>query len=331
MDLPAFGNPTSAASASSFSSSRSHRSSPYSPCSAKLGAARSTGSARCRARPGRRAASQRSPWRTRSASNSLSGPYTTVPSGTSTTRSLPPTPCCFLPEPCVPEPRLAVRVVAEREQRRDVAAGAQPDVAAPAAVAAVGTARGTCDSRRNATQPAPPSPPFTLHCATSTKPDTPDRIRTLPRTGPPVLPTISDAPVGRPPGSTMMAIVRYSRARAEHRRRPEPTTTRPASTTSTATRSSRAIDSLPALGHRPRASPDRSLTGPPSPVSCKHPRACSCTGRPRAATSVRSASTAAMRATHPNGTHDELVPLACDGTRRHVSPRSPDGRAPRRR
>ena len=42
-----------------------------------------------------------------------------------------------------------------------------------------GPPRGTCDSRRNATQPAPPSPPFRLHCATSTKPDTPHRIRTV--------------------------------------------------------------------------------------------------------------------------------------------------------
>ena len=40
----------------------------------------------------------------------------------------------------MPELGLAVRVVAEREQRRDVAARLQPHVAAPAAVAAVGTA-----------------------------------------------------------------------------------------------------------------------------------------------------------------------------------------------
>ena len=65
---------------------------------------------------------------------------TTVPSGTSTTRSAPPLPCSFLPVPCVPDAGLAVRMIAEREQRRDVAVRAQPDVAAPAAVAAVGTA-----------------------------------------------------------------------------------------------------------------------------------------------------------------------------------------------
>ena len=39
-------------------------------------------------------------------------------------------------------PRLAVRVVAEREQRGDVAVGPQPDVAAAPAVAAVGPALG---------------------------------------------------------------------------------------------------------------------------------------------------------------------------------------------
>ena len=42
----------------------------------------------------------------------------------------------------MPDVGPAVRVVAEREQRRDVAVGLQPDVAAVAAVAAVGTALG---------------------------------------------------------------------------------------------------------------------------------------------------------------------------------------------
>src|SRR5665213_1830406 len=42
---------------------------------------------------------------------------------------------------------------------------------------------GTCDSRRNATQPAPPSPPLTLLCAVSTNPDIPvqDTEARLPR------------------------------------------------------------------------------------------------------------------------------------------------------
>ena len=81
-----------------------------------------------------------SPCRTRSASSSLSGPYTTVPSGTSTTRSAPPTPCLLLSAAVRARARLAVRVIAEREQRRDVAARAQPHVAATTAVATVGAA-----------------------------------------------------------------------------------------------------------------------------------------------------------------------------------------------
>src|SRR5439155_14708448 len=45
-----------------------------------------------------------------------------------------------LPRPVRPRPGLAVRVVAKREERRDVAVRLQPHVAAPAAVAAVGPA-----------------------------------------------------------------------------------------------------------------------------------------------------------------------------------------------
>src|SRR5207244_3159616 len=106
--FPAFGKPTSAASAISFSSSCNHRSSPYSPCSAKLGARRAFDKNRALPRPPRppRAASQVSPWCTRSASSSPSSERTTVPSGTSTTRSAPPLPCNFWPRPWVPDPAL---------------------------------------------------------------------------------------------------------------------------------------------------------------------------------------------------------------------------------
>ena len=76
---------------------------------------------------------------------------------------------------------LAVRVVAEREQRRarcgwPAARRRRRSPPSPPS----GPPLGTCASRRNATQPAPPSPPFTLHCATSTKPGHPDRIRSRP-------------------------------------------------------------------------------------------------------------------------------------------------------
>ena len=65
-----------------------------------------------------------------------------MPSGTGTTRSSPPWPCFFLPEPWVPLVGPAVGMVAEGEQRGHVAVGDQPDVAALAAVAAVGPALG---------------------------------------------------------------------------------------------------------------------------------------------------------------------------------------------
>ena len=56
----------------------------------------------------------------------------------------------------------AVRMVAEGEQRGDVAVGDEPDVAALAAVATVRATNATGPSRRNDTQPAPPSPPRTF-------------------------------------------------------------------------------------------------------------------------------------------------------------------------
>ena len=65
-----------------------------------------------------------------------------MPSGTVTIRSSPLCAVALVPGAVRARLRLAVRVVAEREQRRDVAVGLQPDVAALAAVAAVGPALG---------------------------------------------------------------------------------------------------------------------------------------------------------------------------------------------
>ena len=106
-------------------------------------AAGSTGSRRCPARPARpgRPASGRPPTPGRPG-RSRRGPCTTVPSGTATTRSSPRWPCCRLPRPWAPFGGPAVRVVAEGQQRGHVAVGDQPDVAALAAVAAVGAAPG---------------------------------------------------------------------------------------------------------------------------------------------------------------------------------------------
>ena len=48
------------------------------------------------------------------------------------------------------------------DERRKLGVGLDDDIAAMAAVAAVGSALGTKASRRNDMQPAPPSPPLTL-------------------------------------------------------------------------------------------------------------------------------------------------------------------------
>ena len=71
----------------------------------------------------------------------------------------------------------AVRVVAEGQQRGHVAVGDQPDVAALAAVAAVGPPMTSGPSRRKQTQPAPPSPPRTLSWHSSTNPTMAARTR----------------------------------------------------------------------------------------------------------------------------------------------------------
>ena len=76
------------------------------------------------------------------------------------------------PEPCVPEPALRCgwsrNASSEATLRLARSHTSPPRPPSPPS----GPPRGTCASRRNATQPAPPSPPFTLHCATSTNPDT---------------------------------------------------------------------------------------------------------------------------------------------------------------
>src|SRR5690349_21199486 len=172
VDLPALGNPMSAASAMRRSSSRNQRCSPYSPCSAKVGARRALVRKRRLPRPPRppRAASQRSPWVTRSASTwSVSWSRTVVPSGTITTRSCPLAPCRCLPCPCVPDS--AFRCGWSRNARSDATLRSAcshtspPEPPSPPS----GPPFGVCDSLRNDMQPAPPSPPRTLSCASSTK------------------------------------------------------------------------------------------------------------------------------------------------------------------
>ena len=144
VDLPALGNPTSAASAMSFSS-RSQP--PLLAVLALLGEARAPGggwrgSGRCPGRPGRRG--RRGSGRralTRSARTRPPRSRTTVPSGTCTIRSSPVAPWRFLPEPCAPDVACGAGGRGTRAAS-DVAVGQQPDVAAVAAVAAVGAALG---------------------------------------------------------------------------------------------------------------------------------------------------------------------------------------------
>ena len=145
VDLPTFGNPTRATSASSLSSSRSQRSSPTSPCSAKDGARRRFDRNRALPRPPcpPAAARHRSPAWTRSASTA---PVVVVAhdralghrhDGVVAAGAV-----ALLALAVGAVAGAAVRVVAEGEQRRDVAVGDEPDVAAVAAVAAVGPALG---------------------------------------------------------------------------------------------------------------------------------------------------------------------------------------------
>ena len=125
----------------------------------KARGARSRGTARCRAHPGRpapRASGRRRRRGRRAARRRARAP--TVPSGTSMTRSAPAEPCFFLPEPCVPD--LALRCGWSRNASNEATlrlARSQTSPPLPPSPPS-GPPFGTCDSRRNATTPAPPSP-----------------------------------------------------------------------------------------------------------------------------------------------------------------------------
>src|SRR5579859_3198273 len=105
-DLPAFGKPIRPTSATVFSSSTRSRRSPGSPLSAKPGALRRGDARAALPSPPRppRAATNRVPAPTRSASSSPSAVLTTVPSGTCRTRSVPCAPFLLEPAPCLPLP-----------------------------------------------------------------------------------------------------------------------------------------------------------------------------------------------------------------------------------
>ena len=172
--LPALGNPTSATSAMSFSSSLSQRSVPSSPCSQNRGARRRFDRNLALPRPPRppSAASQRSPWRTRSASTSpVYRSRATVPSGTVTTWSWPVRPCMSLPLPCTPSPPR--RCGWSRNARSEATLRSATSQTSPPLPPSppLGPPLTTGPSRRKLTQPAPPSPPRTFSWHSSTNPD----------------------------------------------------------------------------------------------------------------------------------------------------------------
>src|SRR5262245_10375448 len=173
VDFPAFGKPTSAASARSFTSSFSQCSSPNSPCSAKLGARRRFERKRAFPRPPWPpcAATNESPCCTRSASTWPSRTRTTVPSGTVTTRSLPRAPCRLPPCPCFPDS--ARRWGWSRNASNDAVLRSARTITSPPSPPSPpsGPPFGTCASRRNDIAPAPPSPPRRLHWTSSTNAD----------------------------------------------------------------------------------------------------------------------------------------------------------------
>ena len=99
------------------------------------------------------------------------GPARPCRLGTSMTRSAPAEPCFFLPDPCVPD--FALRCGWSRNASSDgtlrVARSQMSPPLPPSPPS--GPPFGTCDSRRNATTPAPPLPACTFNCATSTNSD----------------------------------------------------------------------------------------------------------------------------------------------------------------
>src|SRR5438270_471536 len=171
--LPAFGNPTRATSAIRRSSMSSQRSSPASPCSANEGARRRLERKRAFPRPPRPpwAASQVSPSCTRSAMRVPSLSFTVVPSGTATRVSAPFAPWRAPPWPWLP--LVARRCGWSRKPSSEATLRSATSHTSPPLPPSPpsGPPRGTCASRRNDTEPAPPSPARTCSCASSTNPE----------------------------------------------------------------------------------------------------------------------------------------------------------------
>ena len=144
VDFPAFGKPTSAASASSLTSSRSQSSSPYSPCSAKLGrAARVRQEARV---PSPAAAAVRGEPPVAVVDEvgeelAVACPHDRA-LGDGDDEVFAARAVLLLAGTVLARRRTSVRMITEGEQRRDVAIGQEVHVATRAAVAAAGAALG---------------------------------------------------------------------------------------------------------------------------------------------------------------------------------------------
>src|SRR5919197_1288474 len=162
-DLPAFGSPTSAASARSFSRSSSQASSPGSPVSANRGAWRVGVAKRRLPRPPAPpcATSARAPGAARSTTRRPSSSKTCVPTGTCSSTSSPSAPCCCRPRPGPPWPpwNHFSRAKRERSRRSGSATTATSPPRPPSPPS--GPPLGTCFSRRKLSPPWPPRPAWT--------------------------------------------------------------------------------------------------------------------------------------------------------------------------
>src|SRR5664280_2846496 len=170
VDLPAFGRPTSATSARSLSSSARSSWAPFVPGSARLGARFVEVANRAFPLPPLPPAATRSvcPSSMRSPTTSpVSRSFTTVPTGTETGRATPFFPWQLSPLPWPPRP--AAKRLWNRKGYSVFRPRSATSVTLPPSPPSPpeGPPRGTNFSRRNATQPFPPSPPTTWMTASS--------------------------------------------------------------------------------------------------------------------------------------------------------------------
>src|SRR5581483_5325460 len=167
-DFPAFGNPTSAASASSFRCSSTSRSSPGMPTSANRGTCRVELTKRALPRPPRppRAITTRACGCARSATRS-SPSKTCVPTGTWISAASPSAPCLRAPRPFPPFAAAMLRRRRSEERSRSAALATRTTSPPSPPSPPSGPPFGTYFSRLKDSPPSPPRPAFTWICARS--------------------------------------------------------------------------------------------------------------------------------------------------------------------